>query len=372
MEELICIDCQTRYPADQPRWRCDCGGLLDLIFEPVFDLQRIKNRPPNMWRYAEALPLTTPHPVSLGESLTALLPVGLEGKTAWIKQDHLFPSGSYKDRGAAVMINKARELGIRSVVEDSSGNAGCAVAAYCAASGIDCEIFVPASTSPGKLAQIRMYGARLNLVPGSREDTSQAVWKAAQTNFYASHIWNPYFFHGTKTWAFEVCEQLGWRAPDSIVIPAGHGTLLLGAYIGFTELLQAGITQKIPRLIAVQTANCAPLYTAYKAGMEQPLPVQSKHTLAEGIAIAVPTRGKQILKAVRSSQGQFLAVSEEDILVALKEMSIKGFYIEPTSAAIIAGLKQYLQTSQSDELVVSVFTGHGLKSTEKILKIVEK
>jgi threonine synthase len=245
------------------------------------------------------------------------------------------------------------------------------VAAYCAAAGISCEIFVPASTSPGKLAQIRMYGAHLNLVPGTREDTSHAVWNAAQSIFYASHIWNPFFFHGTKTWAYEVCEQLGWRAPDSIVIPAGHGTLLLGAYIGFSELLQAGIINKIPRIIAVQSANCAPLYAAYKADADQPLVVQGEHTLAEGIAIAAPNRGRQILKAVRSSQGNFLAVSEDEILDTLKEIAGKGFYIEPTSAAVIAGLKRYLLTCPSNELVVSTFTGHGLKSTEKLLKIAE-
>jgi threonine synthase len=371
MDEFICQNCQTKYPTGEPRWRCECGGLLDLVFQPAFDPQRIKNRPANMWRYREALPLAADHsPVSLGESLTALLPVDFNGKTALIKQDQLFPSGSYKDRGAAIMISKARQLGINAVVEDSSGNAGCAVAAYSAAAGISCEIFVPASTSPGKLAQIQMYGAQLRLIPGSREDTSKAVWEAAQNTFYASHIWNPYFFHGTKTWAYEVCEQLGWRAPDTVVVPAGHGTLLLGAYIGFGELLKAGVTTQMPRFVAVQSANCAPLASAFRAGADAPLEVESRPTLAEGIAIAAPNRGRQILHAVRSTGGRFYSVSEDEILSALKDMSAKGFYIEPTSAAVIAGLKQYLRTSLPDELVVSLFTGHGLKSTEKMLKIV--
>jgi threonine synthase len=269
-----------------------------------------------------------------------------------------------------VLVSKIRELQIASVVEDSSGNAGCAVSAYCAKAGIDCEIFVPASTSPGKLAQIRLYGANLNLVPGSREDTARAVFQAAQNRYYASHSWNPYFFHGTKTWAFEVCEQLGWRAPDAVVLPAGNGTLLLGAALGFNELLDAEIIQKRPRIIAVQAENCAPLHGAFHADMTVPLPIEKRNTLAEGIAIAEPVRGVQILQAVRQSQGTFLAVTEEEIIDALKRVTHEGYYIEPTAAATIAGLQRYQYTTPRDELVVSVFTGHGLKSTEKLMKMV--
>ncbi len=373
MEQLICTLCHQAYPSHQPRWRCDCGGMLDLQFTPRFDLEKIHCRQPNLWRYREALPLERDENIiSFGEGYTPLLPVDIGGKEVWIKQDQLFPSGSYKDRGAALMISKARETGIRSVVEDSSGNAGCAVAAYCARVQIDCEIFVPADNSPGKLAQIRMYGARLNLVPGSREDTANAVWQAAQQRFYASHVWSPYFFHGTKTWAFEVSEQLGWRAPDSVVLPAGNGTLLLGVAIGFTELFEAGVTSKIPKIIAVQAQNCSPLYRAFVNGQNQPAAVETHSTLAEGIAIALPARGWQILKSVRESRGTFIPVTEEQILTALHKMARKGFYIEPTSAAVIAGLEQYAASCPRDELVVSVFTGHGLKATEKLATLVRQ
>ncbi len=373
MNQLVCTVCQQVYPTRQPRWRCDCGGLLDLQFTPVFDLEKIQTRRPDLWRYREALPIERDESIiSFGEGFTPLLPVEIGGKEVWIKQDQLFPSGSYKDRGAAVMISKIHELGIRSVVEDSSGNAGCAVAAYCARVNIDCEIFVPADNSPGKLAQIRMYGARLNLVPGNREDTANAVWQAAQQRYYASHVWNPYFFHGTKTWAFEVCEQLGWRPPDSVVLPTGNGTLLMGAAIGFNELFQAGIIHKIPRIIAVQAQNCAPLYQAFIEGGSKPAAVDARGTLAEGIAIAIPARGEQILKAVRDSGGAFITAGEEQIKDALLKMAHMGFYIEPTSAAVIAGLEQYLSGAAQDELVVSVFTGHGLKATEKLLSLVTR
>ena len=209
MAHLVCQRCQRTYKDDEARWQCDCGGLLDIEFTPDFDLEKIAKRPPGMWRYREAIPIAQDEKiVSFDEGFTPLSLLQLDGHSLYIKQDHLFPSGSYKDRGASVLISKAKELGLKRIVEDSSGNAGCAIAAYSARAGIECEIYVPESTSPGKLAQIRMYGAHLVLVPGSREDTAHAVMQAAQDTYYASHSWNPFFFQGTKTFAYEVCEQL--------------------------------------------------------------------------------------------------------------------------------------------------------------------
>jgi len=205
MAHLLCTQCLTEYPVSSPRWKCDCGGLLDLSFTPVFPREQILSRPPSLWRYREALPIARDEDIlTFNEGFTALVPFRLGGREILVKQDHLFPSGSYKDRGAAVMVSQARALGVTEVVEDSSGNAGCAVAAWCARAGIACEIYVPESTSVEKTAQIEMYGAALVRVPGTREDTARAVLHAAQAKYYASHSWNPFFFHGTKTWAFEV------------------------------------------------------------------------------------------------------------------------------------------------------------------------
>lgn len=370
MSQLICTQCKTVYSANETRWRCDCGGMLDLNFKPEFDIKKIKSRKPGMWRYREAIPIESDeHIISLDEGFTPLVPFDFEGVRVWVKQDHLFPTGSYKDRGAAVLISKAKELGVREVVEDSSGNAGCAIAAYCAKADIRCQIYVPDSTSPGKTAQIQMYGAGLNLIPGSREDTSRAVLKAAEKQYYASHSWNPFFFHGTKTYAYEVVEQSGWQTPDTVVLPAGNGTLLLGAYIGFSELVEAGIIEKLPKLIAIQSQNCAPLAEAFEKGLTSNPAVDKKDTLAEGIAIADPVRGRQIVEAVKISGGMFITVSEEEIEQSLIQMCRQGAYIEPTSAATTAGVSKYLNHMQRDERIVTVFTGHGLKSTEKMLKI---
>ena len=372
MNTFICTVCKKEYPLSQPLWRCECGSLLDIRFQPEFDKKKITRRSPDLWRYREAIPLDNDkNRISFGEGFTPLIPFKIGGKEVLIKQEHLFPSGSYKDRGAAVMVSKLREWGIKKVVEDSSGNAGCAVAAYCARAGIDCDIYVPADNSAAKLVQISSYGARLFKIPGSREDTAAAVLKAAAETFYASHSWNPFFFQGTKTFAFEVCEQLGWKAPDVLVLPAGNGTLLLGAFLGFTDLFQAGVIDILPRIIAVQSENCAPLYRAFRESNGEIPEIDKKETLAEGIAIAAPVRGRQILNAVQQSEGDFITVNEAEIKTSLLDLFSMGVFVEPTSAAVIAGVKKYVERSGRKERVVSAFTGHGLKAADKILKLLK-
>jgi threonine synthase len=370
MDHMICLNCQETYSLDDPRWRCDCGGLLDIEFTPTFDLEQISLCASSMWRFRGALPLPDDAQIiSLDEGNSPLTALMIGEREVLVKQEQLFPTGSYKDRGVSLMITKAAQLGIQRVVEDSSGNAGCAVAAYCAKAGIECDIYVPASASLGKLAQIGMYGAHLHRIPGSREDTAQAVMEAAQSAYYASHSWNPFFFHGTKTFAYEICEQLGWEAPDTLVLPAGNGTLLLGAWIGFNDLLKAGIIQHLPKLVAVQAAACPPLFEAFVQGRDEAVPVEQQPSLAEGIAIVHPVRGAQMLAAVRQSGGTFLVVSEAEISAALQRVARQGHYIEPTSAAIIAGVEQYVRTGADEDTIVTAFTGHGLKATETMMKM---
>jgi threonine synthase len=336
---------------------------LQVAFTAQFDLPAIAYRAPTLWRYREAIPLPEgASPVSMGEGFTPLLPLRLAGREIWVKADHLLPSGSYKDRGAAVLVSVAHALGVETVVEDSSGNAGAAIAAYGAHAGIACRIYVPASTSSTKTAQITAYGAALERVSGSREDTAQAVLAAAAHAYYASHVWNPFFLQGTKTFAYEVCEQLGWVAPDVVILPVGNGTLLLGAYLGLCDLREAGLIEHLPRLIGVQAATCAPLARAYARNASQPAVVQHKPTMAEGIAIPSPARGAEILEAVGDTGGSILAVKEADIKAAWRDMGRRGHYIEPTAAATIAGARRYLADLSSDVVVVTAFTGHGLKA----------
>jgi threonine synthase len=361
---LICSSCSRSFAVDTPVWRCACGGLLDIVFDAPLDKTRLVIDAPGMWRYRAALPLTGDSSiVSFGEGGTPLLPHKIDGNAVLLKLDYIFPTGSFKDRGASVLISKAKELIVPHVVEDSSGNAGAAVAAYCARAGIQCDIYVPASTSAAKLKQIESTGAHLQKISGSREDTARAALNAAMTTYYAGHSWNPFFLHGVKTCAFEITEQLQWRAPEAVVVPVGNGTLLLGLFIGFSELLRAGIIDSLPKLIAIQSSNCSPLTDAFERNQTTPVPVEKSDSLAEGIAVAQPVRGAQILNAVRQSRGAFFKVTEQEIAVALAELHAKGFYVEPTSAVAVAGYKKWISNLRPLPKAVIVLTGHGLKTT---------
>lgn len=369
---LHCAHCDAQYDVTEPRWQCHCGGYLKLDFHARFNKDRITEGPRSLWRYADALPIEdTNQPVTLGEGLTPLLKAeGLWGK-AWIKADYQMPTGSYKDRGTSVMITQLTQWGIKKIIEDSSGNAGASVAAYCAAAGIDANIFIPAYTSAGKAAQIALMGAKLTKVPGTREETTQAAEAAAQQDFYASHNWSPWFIHGVKTLAFELWEQLGWQAPSSVVVPVGHGSLVLGLAQGFTDLLMAGQIQRMPRIYAVQSEHCAPLARAYEAGLEQPIQVEKKPTMAEGIASALPVKGDAILRVVRSSGGSIITVNEEEILQGLKSLAQVGFYVEPTSGVVPAAVLKLrrLGILTADEIPVMELTGSGLKATDKLVEL---
>jgi threonine synthase len=366
---MVCAACRQTAPGDTLRWRCICGGPYELSSTASFPRDTIRNRPPTLWRYREALPLPpTCDVVSLGEPLTPLLPwPGLPG--AHLKLEFLLPTGSFKDRGACVMLSHMRGMGVRAALEDSSGNAAAAVAAYGARAGIACRIFVPASTSSGKLTQIAAYGAEIMPIPGTREDVAAAARREAEQSYYASHVFNPYFFHGTKTFAFEVWEQLGFRAPDRVVLPVGHGTLYLGAYLGFRDLLQAGEISRLPRLIGVQAEPCAPLVAAWRG---EPAPSPGT-TLAEGIRIAAPDRAGAILHACRESQGEFFTVSEQEIVSTLIRLGHAGLYIEPTAAVAPAGALRLAAAGRlpAGEMTVIPLTGSGLKAGYTVADLLE-
>jgi threonine synthase len=372
MSTFVCAKCHTEYPIDRPLWQCPCGGLLDIDIKADLPIDLLKQRPPTMWRYREMLPIIEDaNIVSYDEGFTPLIRMSFARHTVFIKQDYLFPTGSFKDRGAALLISKIKELGIDRVIEDSSGNAGAAIAAYSARAGIACDIYVPENASQDKIAQIKAYGAQVHVIQGSREDVAQKTLRQAARTYYASHCWNPLFMHGTKTFAYEVCEQLDWYAPHTLVVPVGGGTLLLGAYIGFTEMLSAGLTNRLPRIIAVQAERCAPLAHAFNKGEHIPGDVVYFDTIAKGIAISNPIRRSQILTAVQMSDGCFITVTDAEIIQALKDLCAHGFYVEPTAAATIAGLKRYLETASPNEMIVSTLTGHGLKTSNLIQELLQ-
>jgi threonine synthase len=252
-------------------------------------------------------------------------------------------------------------------VEDSSGNAGAAVAAYCREAGVKCKVYVPESVRPEKADRIRRYGAELRQVRGSREDCAREAQRAARKTYYASHSHNPFFLQGTKTFAYEICEQLDWQVPDAVVLPVGNGTLLLGSYIGFKDVIAAGLADRMPRLIGVQARACAPLYHAFHEGGEPGdgrIEVAPGETMADGIAIASPVRGLQVLDAVRETGGTFCAVDDPEIVAALRDVAGKGFQIEPTAAVALAGLARFLARGEPADVVVTAFTGNNAAAVE--------
>ena len=372
---LICKQCKKQYATAEEIWQCECGGLLELDFDTSFPIDEIKKRKQTMWRYREAIPIESDkHIVSFDEAITPLIKIPFGNHEVFVKQDHLFSSGSYKDRGAAVLISKVRELGVDkivedSLVEDSSGSASLAIASYCAHGDITCDLYTPPTVSKERLAQLQFFGAKIHTLSGSREEVSKKTLRVAQNEYYANHCWNPFFLHGIKTFAFEVWEQLGWRSPTTVIVPLGNGTLFLGIYMGFRELLNAGMITKIPKIIGIQSVNCAPLYLAYKKHLSKIPKVRKKATLAEGLAIIDPLRGEEIIEAVNNTNGEIITVHDDEIKQTLREMFRKGFAIEPTSAATIAGVKKYVVRCSEKETIVSAFTGSGLREIERIRRL---
>ncbi|KZN24998.1 threonine synthase [Haladaptatus sp. R4] len=366
LSNLSCSACGREYAAgaDEP-WRCECGHPLDFAERPLPDPDRpapdfsdIDTRD-GLWAFEEFLPVR--RVASLGEGFTPL--VDADDWNAQFKLDCVFPSGSFKDRGATTTLSRAAELGVETVIEDSSGNAGAAVAQYAARAGIDAEIYVPADAKASKLKAIECAGATPVRIEGSRQDVTDACIEAVEAGdgWYASHAWNPAFFAGTMTFALELAAQRDWEVPDAVVTPLGHGTLFLGTYRGFRALYDAGWTDSMPRLLGVQAAGVSPIADELD-GERKDEP--ERNDVADGIQITHPVRRDQILDAIHETDGDAISLDAGATQDALDRLHRTGFYIEPTSAVAVAGLTAYRERGILDEDadVVVPLTGSGLKS----------
>ena len=356
---LECRSCGRTYESgpDEP-WRCECGHALDFAERPLPDSDEPGVDPrEGLWAFSEFLPVG--REVTLGEGWTPL--ADAPEWDAQFKLDYVFPSGSFKDRGAALTLSRAAELGVERVVEDSSGNAGAAIAQYAARAGVDADIYVPASVKSSKLDAIEAAGVTPVRVGGSRQDVTDACVSEAVGGdaWYASHAWNPAFYAGISTFALELAYQRDWAVPDAVVLPLGHGTLFLGAYRGFRALRDAGWTDELPRLLGVQASGVAPIVEELHGAEEA-----GTNDVADGIQIREPARRGQILDAIEATDGDALACdagTTDDALAALHE---RGFYVEPTSAVGVAGLDAYRERGELgvDDDVVVALTGSGLKT----------
>ncbi|WP_316979037.1 threonine synthase [Shumkonia mesophila] len=365
----VCPACAATRDTETPLWRCpECASILDLADGPGLTPAAIDKTDTSPWRYAAALRVPRDGAISMGEGGTPLIERRWNGRAVHLKMDYLAPTGSFKDRGVAVLMSYLKQHGVASILEDSSGNAGAAMAAYSAAAGIACRILVPASAPAGKLVQMRAMGADVVPIEGSRQDVSDAALAEAEKTFYASHNWQPFFLEGTKTVAYEIWEQLGFRAPDNVIAPAGGGSNVIGCHIGFRELLAAGQIDRMPRIFGIQAANCGPVAAAFAAGADDYIPTETTATVADGIALSRPVRLRQMLAAARQTGGAIAAVAEDEIVAALKSLLRQGLFVEPTSAAGAAGLGKLIAagTIAANDTTVLILTGSGLKASARI------
>jgi threonine synthase len=359
-----CTGCGRPYPDEHLPYRCPaCGGAYDFSDPLIYR----KPRPPSpdrrgLARFRDSIPVAPAGPlISLGEGGTPLLPVQVGTHVLHFKCEHLNPTGSYKDRGTAVLVSALSSAGVTEAVEDSSGNAGASFAAYAARAGMRARVFVPASAAGPKRSQIEAYGAGLVLIAGPRSAASEAVRREADGGaVYASHAYMPHGMAGVATIAYEIVEQLG-RAPGAVIAPVGHGGLLVGVHRGFDALLRAGVISALPHMIGVQAQACAPVWAAYSSGGPGLSLVQEGETRAEGIRVRFPVRGDLVLRAVEATGGTMVAVGEEELLHAWGVLSRAGMDVEPTSAVVWTAATLLLD--DLPEPVVAILTGSGLKAS---------
>lgn len=384
--ELKCSVCGRAFTPDEVDYTCpECGllGTVDVIYDYEtlkLQLDRTRIAPCNdlsLWRYRDLLPVapdTTVPPIQVGWTPlydTPRLAVDLGVRSALVKDDGRNPTGSLKDRASTVVVARALENGIDTVSTASTGNAAAALAGVGAAAGINTVIFVPASAPEAKITQLLVYGATVLLV----EDTYDVafdlcVQMCEKEGWYCRNTgMNPFTTEGKKTVAFEIAEQMNWQVPDAVIVSVGDGNIIAGVHKGFWDLYQLGWIDRIPRLIGVQAAGSSPLVEAWEQGIEAAhMHPVSAATIADSICAGLPADRAKALRAVRETDGAFLALSDEEIVASIPKLAqLTGVFAEPSAAAVYAGAKRAveLEIIHKDAQIVLLVTGSGLKDVRR-------
>jgi threonine synthase len=360
MARIICTSCHKPYPDEILPYRClDCGGIFDFEKPTEYDAKSIIREVSSLWRYKRSFSMAETAPViTLGEGNTPLIWVEMAGKKIGMKLEYLNPTGSYKDRGSAVLVSQLVARGVTLAVEDSSGNAGASFAAYCSRASVKARIYIPSSASGPKKEQIELFGAELITVPGSRSDAAKAALEDAERGLvYGSHAYLPFGLEGIATIAYELWEILG-EIPGTVVAPVGHGGLLLGIVRGFSSLLNAGLIGSSPYYVGVQAQECAPVCELFNQGVVNFAATDGK-TIAEGVRVRNPVRAQALCNEISRSHGMFLAIEETRIMPAFYELAKNGFHVEPTSALVWCALKEIM--GKVPEPIILILSGSGLK-----------
>lgn len=384
-----CTLCGEEYQADQVRYVCPKHGD-DGILDTIFDYKAISkstspkqisdSRDYSIWRYSSLLPLDDARksapPLAVG--WTPLYRASKAGRqlglsNLYVKDDGRNPTASFKDRASAVVVARARELGVEVITTASTGNAGAALAGMAAAAQMPAVIFVPETAPAAKIAQLLIYGSRVFLVKGNY-DQVVALCLAASKEFgwYCRNTaYNPYTVEGKKTGSIEICEQLGWQAPDRIFVSVGDGNIISGMWKGLRDLAALGWIDKMPKLMGIQAEGSAACYNTWKSGTEKISPV-SATTIADSISADIPLDGVRAVRAVRETKGAYLTVSDDEILTAIRDLSrSEAVFAEPAGAAAYAGLVKAVKQGLvgSDETIVCLITGSGLKDIKSAMQV---
>ena len=377
-----CVKCGKTYAATPNLTNCDCGGILDIVYDYDYikknlTKEKLKARPHTMWRYRELLPVeedTPDTPLRVGWSplyeadrLGDMLGV----KKLWIKDDGQNPTASLKDRASAMAVAKAKEADAKIIACSSTGNAASSLAGNAAAAGLRTFIFVPERAPKGKVAQLMTFGANVISVQGNYEETFELSKKAIDKwGWYNRNAAiNPYLSEGKKTVSLEIAEQLDWQMPDYLAISVGDGCTIAGVWKGLKDLYAIGFIDKLPRLISAQAEGCHPINRAIAEN--QPWEPMEENTLADSIAVGVPRNADKALMAIRESNGVVVNVTDEEIMAAQKLLGTTcGVFGEPAGVTGTAGLKKLCEQGiiGRNDTVVSVVTGNGLKDVANAIK----
>ncbi|MCX8186715.1 MAG: threonine synthase [Sulfolobales archaeon] len=351
---LRCKSCNKTYGKDFRYFKCSCGGVLEVLIDVHTVKLVFEDRGGGILRYRSLLPDLSGY-VTLGEGRTPNISTSLSNLTLHFKLEYLNPTGSFKDRGSALAVSKAIDLGVNEVLEDSSGNTGISISAYAARAGIRARIYVPSDIPLGKYLLIKSFGAEV-VKAGTRDEASRRVLNdLSDNNYYIGHTWNPYFIEGTKTFAYEIYEELG--KVDYVITPVASGTLLLGIWKGFTELMDLGLVSSPPKLIGVQACG----YDSLSKHLDNAIrpKCEGPTSLADAIRLTNAPRLPYMAEAIKKSGGFLVVVNDDEIINSLKELYRMGFAVEPTSAAAYAAFK--LVKNELSGNVVIPLTGSGLK-----------
>ena len=384
--ELRCKECGRTYPVEALHV-CDyCFGPLEVAYDyeaiaRETSREKIEEGPLSIWRYADLLPVGPDPSIDLGTGFTPLVRAERLGEELgieelWIKDDTVNPTGSFKDRVVSVSLAKAHELGFKVAACASTGNLANSVAAHAARAGMTSFVFIPHDLEAAKVVTTAIYGGNVVAVQGSYDEVNRLCaeltselpsWAFVNVNV------RTYYAEGSKTLAFEVVEQLGWRFPDHVVVPVGSGSQLTKIQKGFNELAQVGLVKDQPkvRMSGAQPEGCSPIATAFAEGKDFIRPVKP-HTIAKSLAIGNPADGWYALEAVRNSGGALAAVSDEEIIEGIRLLArTEGIFAETAGGVTIATLAKLAHEGviHQDERVVAFITGNGLKTVEAVASV---